>query len=194
MKRRIGLLLCIAIILTTFSGCLVKREAGTTGETSNEISPDTTFEITPETTNDSSPEFYDFMTLDPDVDINNEQVRKDIHKRRSKYLFNNANLNFTKKENYLYEIYDEKYWGSTFEIYYILKPSKNNFHNTELNKTLTEFGLYFERIHVFEEIGKTYKTRKFSCSNEEIKQILRILLEDYNVIYAEIQYMWASTD
>ncbi len=131
MKRKLCLTLCILIIIGIFSGCAIKKEAGATGENTSESSWEETFEITPEITKEPAtdengkntdgdkdtgkndkpevtPEFYDFMTLDPDVDIENGQVRDDILKKTSEYLLNNSRRNFTKKENYLYEITNKK--------------------------------------------------------------------------------------
>lgn len=223
MKRRIGLLICTAIILAAFSGCMVKKDAGITGETSKEITVEFTPEITKESTkeqpnannsdsntnqnstqpnkNDNktepTPEFYDFMTLDPDVDIENEQVRDDIYERISDYCFGNAKCNFTKKENYLYELYDEEYFTKDSRIYYFIKPGTTDFYSPNTKKKLSDLGFEFEIHNNDDNPFITYSQKGFpDYSKEEyiykLKQAFKIILEDHNVTCGEIS-IYASS-
>ncbi len=227
MKRKIGLLLCIVTLLAS-SGCMVKKEAGTTGETSKEITVEITPEVTKEQTkeqldvnnnsednkntdntnqnsthpnkNDNkpepTPEFYDFMTLDPDVDIENEQVREDIYKRISDYCFENAKCNFTKKENYLYELYDEESFTKNSRIDYYIKSGTTDFYSPNTKKKLADLGFEFE-IHDNNNPFITYSQKGFPDNSKEeyiykLKQAFKIILEDHNVTCGEIS-IYASS-
>ena len=217
MKRRIGLLLCIAMILAAFSGCMVKKEAGTTGEISNEITvemtPEVTVEATPNTTKEPTkehtdmnnnpvdnktkptPEFYDFMTLDPDVDINNEQVRDDILTRIGPFIEHrtkNKNANFTKKEIYLYQLYYEDKFVPSSTISYYLKFGTTDFYSPNTAKKLSDLGFEFSPYNYpnYDYPFIRFQTKKPDCSNDEyaekLKQVLKVLLEDHNVTYASV--------
>ncbi len=221
MKRRIGLLICTAIILAAFSGCMVKKDAGITGETSKEITVEFTPEITKESTkeqpnannsdsntnqnstqpnkNDNktepTPEFYDFMTLDPDVDIENEQVREDILTRIGPFIEHrtkNKNVNFTKKEIYLYELYYEDKFVPSSTISYYLKLGTTDFYSPNTTKKLFDLGFEFSPYDYpnYDYPFIRFQTKKPNCSKEEyvekLKQVLKILLEDHNVTYASV--------
>lgn len=222
MKRRIGLLFCTAIILTAFSGCMVKKEASTTGETSKEITVEMTHEITKEQTKEQpdvnnnsednkntdntnqnsthpnpepTPEFYDFMTLDPDVDINNEQVRDDILTRIGPFIEHrtkNKNANFTKKEIYLYQLYYEDKFVPSSTISYYLKFGTTDFYSPNTAKKLSNLGFEFSPYNYpnYDYPFIRFQTKKPDCSNDEyaekLKQVLKVLLKDHNVTYASV--------
>ena len=226
MQRKISIILSISIIIGIFSGCMIKKDASTTGEVLSEINVEVTPEVTVETTTDTTkepakeqpnmnnnsegnkntdnsnqnqsqpddkteatPEFYDFMTLDPDVDIENEQVREDIGKKIFHYAVNeDAVLNFTKKENYLYEITNKKNWRY---LSYTLYSDKEEFYSKDTAKKLSDLGLTFELY------ARYYRNEKvFRLSNAEyvtsegyinkLEKALKILLEDRNVVYVDI--------
>ncbi len=254
MKRRIGLLLCIVTLLTS-SGCVVKKEASTTGETSNEITveitPEVTVETTPNTTEEPTkehtdmnnnpvdnkntdnanqnstypnenynkteptPEFYDFMNLDPDVDINNEQVKSDIGNKISNYLFHTAKPEFTKKELFLYELTYKNNWHKEIDIEFYLNQSSKDFYSNKTKSKLKELGFIYKKAYedndnIFNAFTSTekehdpiiknmrYKYELIYTANseetreqyiEKVTQALKILLQDHNVVYFHVYFV-----
>ena len=222
-NRKISLILSISIIIGIFSGCAIKKEAGATGENTSEPSWEKTFEITPEVTKEPAteengkdtdgdkdkeendkpevtPEFYDFMTLDPDVDIENEHVREDIYKRIFNGTFHdnyikNDKMNFTKKENYFHELYYKEEWNTSTRIGYYLKLGTTDFYSQNTKKKLNELGFEFGVSQSIETEGYSYvrfQYKRPDCSDEEniisLEKALKILLEDHNVVYVHVSY------
>ncbi len=244
MKRRIGLLLCTAMILTAFSGCMVKKQSSTTGETSNEITveitPEVTVETTPNTTEEPAkeqpdvnvnsednkntdnthqnlskpnenynkteptPEFYDFMTLDPNVNINNKQVRENIRKKIIEYFDSDyVEIPFTKKEIYLFNLFSKYDWKREVDIDFHLKLNTKDFYSNKTRKMITDLGFSIHQVNsepVKETDTPFEKSIKFMYyvaynipSNEtqeqyieKAEQVLKILLQDHNVAYVDI--------
>ena len=133
------------------------------------------------------------MTLDPDVDIENGQVRDDILKKIDDYILNEIGPMFTKKEIYLYQLYYKDTFTTNSSFSYDLKFGKTDFYSQNTKKKLNELEFEFGPAHITGPGIYTYSQLRSSTLNysreeyvSKLEQALKILLEDHNVTYVSI--------
>ncbi len=144
---------------------------------------------------EETPEFYDFMTLDPEPEwtINSRQDFSEISSKLYKKVLDykkTGKMTFKKKEIYYKTIYDETYLSGGY-ISITFKHNKDNFFSNKTRKKLADLDLKFG------EPAKTSSTlliisennipeKKGSERVEQIKEGIKIALQDHNVAYVVV--------
>lgn len=206
MKKIISMLLALSTAVCALSGCNVsKTGTGVTGEgltpelsgeapgiseevitIENEITSESKTEETAE------PEFYDFMKLDPEIEMPDYDGFYS-YPYIDPYTndFSNKGITATKKQNYYeilhnfkrrYNITNEDSEGVLNELGIWFKDNRQYCSPRTINK-LKKYNMGIYYLKFVHEITKENIYEQYKVNYKDYKEIAKILLEDNNVAY-----------